>query len=191
MTRIGIVSENFHHDSQAVRALLTPEFKTVQFIPVLKSINGTHLDRIEKVKDALTIAFKKKRLDFVLFVRDLDGLQSEQEKIEDKRNWFSNFQHFVSSKNVFFLVIYELEALILADIATFNQVYNVSITTGSSIHQPKPKEFLVSKTKKSNLTYHESHTPNLFSQLDFDTIYQNHQGDISFQSFINELNDCL
>jgi hypothetical protein len=69
--------------------------------------------------------------------------------------------------------IYELEALILADIATFNKFYGTSINYSKNVmHHKEPKEFLIQKTAKNKKTYSESHCPEIFRHLDISIIRQ-------------------
>lgn len=70
--------------------------------------------------------------------------------------------------------IYELEALILADIETFNKIYKVDIKIkGNVMYQKEPKEFLKLKTKGCRKKYFESDCPDLFKRLRFNKIGSN------------------
>ncbi|MEM1123735.1 MAG: hypothetical protein AAGJ18_25075, partial [Bacteroidota bacterium] len=57
--------------------------------------------------------------------------------------------------------------------------------------QSEPKELLKKITFKSQRKYKESDTPEIFQQLNFQNLYQNHTGEHSFQSFIDELTTNL
>ncbi len=95
----------------------------------------------------------------------------------------------IDSKGIFFLAIYEMEALILADIDTFNRYYNLNYELDKEpIEYEKPKEFL---KEQSNYKYKTSHCIKIFEVADFEKIYENHKGEYSFQSFINRLDDVL
>ena len=70
--------------------------------------------------------------------------------------------------------IYELEAMILADIQTFNKIYSVKINfMANPMYKTEPKEFLIEKTSKANKQYSESHCPEIFKQLKFDVVIEN------------------
>ncbi|MEM1119146.1 MAG: hypothetical protein AAGJ18_01775, partial [Bacteroidota bacterium] len=93
---------------------------------------------------------------------------------------------------IFFLIIFEVESLILADITTFNKISKINYQLKTSPKfQVNPKELLKQITRKSKKQYKESDTPEIFQQLNFQNIYQNYQGEYSFQTFINELTITL
>jgi hypothetical protein len=47
------------------------------------------------------------------------------------------------------------------------------------------KEKWSDKSQKGK--YDETHAPNIFEKLDFETVYKNHKGERSFQTFAAEL----
>ena len=192
--KIGIVSENFQHDSQALKALLRKKYqdKNVEFLPILKKVSG---DKIfgKRVAALIEQQAKEKKLDLVLLAKDLDALPSDESKIIILKEKANNIRNQITLDLSFFLIIFELEALILADIDTFKKIYK--IPTYQYKKNPKfqsnPKEELKKATRKSNRKYKESDTPEIFQQLNFNKVYQNHNGEYSFQSFINELESTI
>lgn len=111
---------------------------------------------------------------YVLFIRDADGLPSENEKIKKVQDWFKRLNPTVNSKGILLINIYELEALILADIETFNALYGTSIQfSRNCMYQKEPKEFLFQKTSRGRKVYSESHCPEIFKSLKIDKIIQN------------------
>jgi hypothetical protein len=89
-------------------------------------------------------------------------------------------------------MIVELESLILADIETFNQIYKTKINfKGNPLFQVNPKEFLMEKTHKASKKYLVDQTPEIFKELDFQKVHNNHKGEISFQTFIDDLEKLL
>ncbi len=192
MKRVGIVGEHYDHDAGALKKLLEHKYNAdeVLFVPLLKTLKGKQLNRIRKVKELLEREMQRHNLDFIVYVRDLDGLPSEQEKINKLEKWFQQVR--VDNNGFLFILIFELEALILADIQTFNQLYKVKISFKTNpLHKPNPKEFLKAQTAKTNKKYHESHTSEIFEASDFDEIISKHKGKQSFQSFIQELDEKL
>jgi len=192
MKRVGIVGEHYDHDAGALKKLLERKYNSgeVLFIPLLKTLKGKQLNRIRKVRELLHQELQRYQLDFIIYMRDLDGLPSEQEKIDELENWFRQVK--VDDAGFLFILIFELEALILADIATFNQLYKVKISLKANpLHKSKPKEFLKEQTAKTNKKYHESHAGEIFEASNFDEITSNHKGERSFQYFIQELDEKL
>ena len=93
--------------------------------------------------------------------------------------------HQSKKKGMFYLAVMELEALILADIAVFNEIYGVDIRYSKNPkNETKPKEFLMDKTFKTKRKYDENHAEEIFAQLRFANIQKQHNGERSFQEFI-------
>lgn len=195
MKRVGIIGENPENDSKPVKILLEKEYaeKDVHFFVMLKKFRGSQLDGkngrpSQKAIRVLRQEFRVEKPQFVIYIRDLDGLPSEKKKIEVKENWFKLLdKEAANDKGIFLLNIYELEALILADISTFNRLYGVNIAFRKNpMYQSGPKEFLINGTLKSpKRQYQESHAADIFEQLDIEKI-KNHQ---QYNKFIEELNE--
>lgn len=173
MLRVGLVGED-PNDTTAIQNLLHPQYKgKVQFLPLIKRIRGHALDT-KKVKDILKLEFAEKKCDFVLYIRDLDGLESNKDKVVAKKKWFSDLDSFLNKKGIFLLNIWELEAIILADIQNFNKQYGINYNfKGNPTFQEKPKEKLMSVTFGCKKRYTESHCPDIFKKLDIETIKNN------------------
>jgi len=193
MMRIGIFGEHFDNDAQALKVLLVRKFndeKKVIFIPIIKNLRGGQLDNINKLKRLLEAEIRNEKLDHVIAMRDLDSLPSKTEKIKLKEEWYRKLE--MGDTGIFFLVIVEAEAIILADVETFNRKYSVNISNiGNPLLKENPKEFLRQHTSKSAKKYQESHALEIFKALNFERVYANHSGEISFQSFIDELDDII
>ncbi len=194
MIKIGIIGEHPSNDSKPIKSILEKEYesKNIQFLVLLGNIRGSQLDGkngkpSRKAIDELGRRFRLEKLNFVIYIRDLDGFPSEEKKIKARQNWFEILdEKGANGKGVFLLNIYELEALILADIKTFNQLYSVNIAfKGNPMYQAEPKELLKTKTAKSPKgKYKESDAADIFEQLDIKKI-KNHQ---QYHQFIEELN---
>ena len=68
--------------------------------------------------------------DIVIFIRDLDGLETDtdfKEKKAKRQEYFTKSKSVVDKKALYLLNIYEIEALILADIEAFNAFYKSHI----------------------------------------------------------------
>ena len=190
--RIGILGEHPSNDSEALCHLLRPfASENVQFKVILKKLRGSQLDNERMFLQSLASDFLSEDLHYVILIRDLDGLLSEKSKIKDRDNWFKKANTFINNQGIFFLAIAEMEALILADIRTFNKMYSIDIKPiGNPMATSKPKEDLQRFSNKSKRgKYEENHAVNIFKTLNFNTVYDNHKGERSFQAFANELVD--
>lgn len=185
MIKIGIIGENYQNDACAFKAFMTPQYKGVaEFVPLGKSLNGK-IFAFKKVIDTIPALVKAKELDAVLFICDLD---KESKRIE-RQQWFSKIQKSVNFKSILFIAVMELEALILADIDTFNEIYGI---TGRYDKDPKlnddPKAELkgrTGRTTKAKRQYDEPHALEIFTELRFDIVYKKHKDEDSFQAFID------
>lgn len=193
MIKVGIVSENFNHDSKAIRVLLEKRYdkRQIKFLPIVKRLEGDGLMGA-KLKRLLKEEAEKKKLDFLLFIKDLDGLPSETEKVEKIEKWFSNFKHYPTKNNLLFIPVYELESLILADFQTFAEKYKIKKQfKGNPLFKEEPKEYLKNLTARTSNPYHETQIVEIFQALIFENVHENHHGDYSFQAFIETLDKRL
>ncbi len=168
MKKIGLVGEA-PNDTYAIANLLKQKHnKDVEFVEMVKNVRGSSLDN-QKSKHRLRKSYERLKPDFVVFIRDLDGLEEEQDKLQKRKEYFTNSNSVVDKKGIFLLNIFEIEAIILSDIETFNIGYNCEIIfTEDPMKQKEPKEVL---TSKSN--YKESDCPELFKKLKFDKVLKN------------------
>src|SRR5690349_9849381 len=148
MITIGLVGED-PNDTQAIINLLQPVYGAkVIFKPLIKRIKGFQLDN-ERVSKIITLESKEKKCKYVVFIRDLDGFKSQGEKVKKKLEWFKQLNIAINNKGLLLLNIWEIEAIILSDISTFNQIYRTSIKFNRDpMLLKEPKEFLLEKTYK-------------------------------------------
>jgi hypothetical protein len=110
-------------------------------------------------------------------------------KVRKKQLRQSNFakaNRMVNKKGIYLLNIYELEALILADIEVFNKAYGCDIEKHADpMKVSGPKEVLIEATRKADKQFNVSHNPQIFSVLNFETLKQNCR---YFAIFIKKLN---
>jgi hypothetical protein len=186
MIRIGIIGENYKNDACAFKAFMTPQYKgKIEFVPIGPGLNGGDLPE-KTIIDEVSRATRMKRLNAVLIIRDLDN---EAKRV--KRDlWFSNIRKATAIGSVFYLAVMELEALILADIDTFNEIYGI---TGQYTKNPKfetdPKQVLKDRTRQSNKKYKPKDALDIFAKLDFDIVYKKHNEKDSFQAFIDNFEE--
>lgn len=173
MKKIGIVGED-PNDTDAIKNLLQKKHaNALHFKQLIKNKRGHQLDN-ERTFHSLKIEYDDYKPHFVLFIRDADGIVTENNKIKKVVNWFTKLNPTVENKGILLINIYELEALILADISTFNRLYGTTIKFGGNVmYQTEPKELLIQKTSKNKKKYAESHCPDIFKELDFDSVINN------------------
>jgi hypothetical protein len=187
--KIGLIGED-PNDTLSIQNLLLQKYPNAfHFKQLIKNKRGYQLDNV-RANAALKLEFEDFNPNYVIFIRDADALPSEKGKIKKVQDWFNRLNSVVNNKGILLMNIYELEALILADIETFNTLYGTSIQFAKNcMHQKEPKEFLFQKTYKNRKVYSESHCPELFKKLKINSIIQNcsyfKEFDTLFQSKLN------
>lgn len=164
MALIGLIGES-PNDTNSVRTILNRKYgNNLKFEILLRNYTGAQLDS-DRVKEYLRIEYNSKKPDISVFIRDLDGFESESHKIENRNKYFDKNNKVVNNTGVFLLAIYSLEALILYDIQTFNKEFNSRIgyvQDPMTVHMPK--EYLMENTHKPR--YNCSYNDVLFSKID-------------------------
>lgn len=188
--RIGLIGED-PNDTKSVINLLKRKYTDLQFKILLKKVTGYDLDRGKRIEKLLNNELKtlKRPCSHIIYVRDLDAPASDT-KMKNKRNeWFKKLDKTNFCKGVLMLNVQELEALILADINTFNKIYSSTIKNqGNPEVVQNPKEFLISRTRKGKRAFQVADNPEVFEKLDFNRI---HEKSAHFKSFIKELEQSI
>lgn len=167
--RIGLIGEA-PHDTESVKYLLLKRYPSIEFVPLISDIRGADLES-QKVKHILAKQFQSENLDYTIFVRDLDSHENDRAKILERKNYVNEFKGSVKHKCILFLNIYMIEALILADIETFNTMYRCEITLDRPVSQyDKPKDTLKQLTKNR---YKEGHNSKIIKELDINKVIKN------------------
>jgi hypothetical protein len=186
-TIVSIIGEHPDNDALALSYILKDVVKNdVEFTFPLRQYRGSDLDSHSFWGD-LRAEFRAEEPKYVILVRDLDGFISETEKLRNRDEWFRKANIEVKQTGIFFLAIYEMESLILADIQNFNKYYKLKEKPVGNPMMKKKEDVkkLTEKTQKGK--YSESDAPKIFQTLDFKTVYDNHKGERSFQAFVKEL----
>jgi hypothetical protein len=188
MKRVGIIGES-PNDTMPLCEILNREFgKKASFKVLLKRVKGGQLDSIAKASKLISAELKssigKNKYDLLVFVRDLDGFESEVEKMKRVNLWYRTLSKLIP-KHVLLLNIQEVEALVLSDIEVFNTMYNTKITfNGDPEKKANPKEFLKEQSSKSHKKYKEKDIEKLLPMLDFSKLTGKCN---SFEKFVIEL----
>ncbi len=183
--RIGLYGES-SNDVLAIANLLSKAFPSITFIDLLRGKKEESIaDNVHKTSRIINGRINiKQGFDALVLIRDLDAPATMNDKIKDKTIWFDFINKATGNISLFLLNIEELEALILADIETFNKDYHTKIKfKGNPISQRDPKEFLINHTKSVRKTYNENHAPEIFSKLDYKKVLKV----AYFNAFHNEL----
>lgn len=182
--KIALIGEA-PNDTQAIKNLLIKRYASgkYEFVFLLQRINGSNLDS-QKTKRFLRVEFENQKPDLVIFIRDLDALLNDKSKLDERKFYFTEFNSVVDKKGFYLLNIFEIEALILADIDSFNVLYQTNIDTFLDVMLiQQPKELL----KNASKHYNESHNGAIFEKLEFDKVMECKY----FNDFIVELDKYL
>lgn len=188
MIKVGLVGEG-PNDTSSIKNLLEKRYKKrIKFCVLTPRIKGYQLDT-EKLKKQLPIEAADQHCKLVIFIRDLDALESDKRKFKERKDWFNKLDKLINNTGLLLLNIWELEALILGDFEVFKKAYNPSKNfKGNPLFQVNPKEFLKSITSKSAKQFHESDCPELFKKLDINLVEKNCS---CFSSFITDFDRKL
>src|SRR5438067_522805 len=119
MIRIGMIGE-YPSDTKAIANLLNKKFAgNVEFFSLIYDVHGSNLDN-QKIKHQLRREYQMEKPDYVLLVRDLDGLEHHLDQINYRKTCFAELNSVIDKKGILLLNIFELEALLLTDIEVVN-----------------------------------------------------------------------
>ena len=185
MMKIGVVGEDPNDTDSIINLMRKPYKDKAQFVKLAERVSGSALGTDKLLKIIVEeFAFKKCKL--AIITRDLDGLRTETKKIKDMNNWFDKVDSKIHNKGIFLLNIYELEALIMANIKTFNKTYNTKYKfSGDPSLQNDPKATLKHESRKHKKPYHVNTCSAIFAEMDFDSVVNNCN---YFGTFIKDLN---
>lgn len=184
---IGIIGED-PYDTDSIKNILSNNYdKEIFFKPILREVRGSHL-LSKKTKKLFDIEIQKKKYDLIIFSVDLDDLEHNTKKLENIKKEVKNI--LVNINDYILLIhIFELECLILADIESFNKIFNSTINFRTNpMFKERPKEFLQEKTSKLRKKFAVDNNPDIFEKLDFNALKKNCK---YFKTFISELDDKI
>lgn len=186
--KIGLVGES-PNDTVAVRNLLSKRYDTVDYITMINDIHGSMLDNKKAIRRILRIEYEDHSPDLIIFIRDLDALEINRTAKRKRQETFSYCNSIVDHIGISLLNIYELEALILANIGAFNAYYGCNHPVVANVMKVvEPKEVLINAAQTAGKKFDESDTPVIFDLLDFDTVMDNCR---YFTVFIRKLNRAI
>jgi hypothetical protein len=120
MVRIGLIGENPNDTSIVAKLLIQTLGEKVDFFPMLNDVNGDNLDTDHALR-MIRREFELHRPSLIIYIRDLDALETDKEKIAARKAVFKKRYDRVEGKAILLLIVVESEALVLADIDGFLQ----------------------------------------------------------------------
>ena len=157
------------NDTEAVKALWEKYYSDtpVEFCVHVQRVRGSDLDS-QGTKRVLRKEYEVEKPSLVVFIRDLDALQSDKAKVKTRKEWFTSLNSVCDNNGLLLLNIFEIEAWLLADTSALNQRFNVSINAYDTPENiVEPKELLIKLTKNS---YSEHHCRELIPLLDVELL---------------------
>lgn len=175
MIRIGVIGEN-DNDVKAVAGLLKKNFpEQFEFHRLLPNVNGSQLDdkKDNKLVTLLRREFEFAEIDYVLYIRDLDALVEDKEKLTFRKKRFRRFAKTVDKKAIFMLNIYEIEALILADFDSLKNFLNrseLAFENARAASIIEPDQFL-----EKLINYQKGQLSTIIESLNIENVKNNHK----------------
>ncbi|RZK13569.1 MAG: DUF4276 family protein [Hymenobacter sp.] len=174
VVRVGLLGES-PNDTEAIKVLLQRQHTSrITCFPLLERLTGGTLDSA-KVLRALPVACARQRPDVVIVIRDLDALASNQVQLRLRQTYFDRVNREVGGRALYLLHIYEFEALLAADIQSFNALYKSACKIpGDPTQLVDPKKVLQHATRKSPRgAYHENHSAAVCAYLNYEQVVKN------------------
>jgi hypothetical protein len=185
--KIGLVGEA-PNDTRAIQNLLSRNYHGLEFVELLQRVDGSMLDN-KKAINQIRREFELEDPDLVIFMRDLDSHEGDTKKKRERQATFTKSNRIVDKKGIHLLHIYEIEALILADIEVFNKQYNCDLEhPADPMKVADPKEILIAASRKSESPFNVSHNPDLFKLLNLNVLIKNCR---YFSLFIKKFNKAI
>jgi hypothetical protein len=171
--RVGLLGES-PNDTKAMEALLKPRYgQRVEFFTLLRNVTGDMLEYAETFRN-LRKEYEWEKPNLVIAIRDLDTLETKGAKWRQRQAYFRKVATVVEQKSLPLLHIYEIEALICADIAKFNATYGCACEVPADpMTIAEPKERLMAATPPGKPRYAEGHCAKLLAEVSYDMLLTN------------------
>jgi hypothetical protein len=178
--RIGLIGEA-PNDTTAIANLLKKRFDH-QYIPILNRIKGDQIEN-KGYSKLLKSELQTKTLDVLIFIRDLDGFESEDDKIQNRMRWFNENKVYFDGPSLFLLNIHELEAIFFADVDSLNKLFKLKLKFKNPVFVVNPKEELKRVTTNK---YHENRASEYITHLDYDVVLAKYKPLKEIDNFLNQ-----
>jgi hypothetical protein len=172
MMKIGLFGESPYDTDALCNLLSKPYAGRFNFVKLLRRISAQELGSLGKMQRILKAEVRSRTdISAVVIVLDLDSDEQDEKALREKKGWFEKLNGFFPQNGILLLNVYELEALILADIAGFNRAFGTILKFSSDPMKKKdPKEFLMRETRSHRRTFDVKHNPEVFNHLDFEQV---------------------
>jgi hypothetical protein len=189
---IGIIGEA-PHDSDTIQILLQQLLKEEHsFFNILGKVRGGMWDS-DKYIELLKVEFAthKPSLDVVILMRDKDALEADNKNKKERAAFFTKTMNAVNHKGIKLLHIWELEALLFADIKALSAFYDKPIVSPHKdvmlIEDPKGE--LMKQTSGLASVYSESHSAKIALLMNAELLLDKSVCKY-FHHFYRELRNC-
>lgn len=171
--RVGLLGES-PHDTEAIAALLAPRYGSrVEFFQLLRNVTGDMLEDAKTFRD-LRREYEWEKPNLVVAIRDLDSLQTKGAKWRQRQRYFRKVASVVEQKSLPLLNIYEIEALVCADITVFNTRFKCTCPQPADVMViPEPKEWLRNTTTAGQPAYSAGQCAELLAAVSYETVIAN------------------
>jgi hypothetical protein len=151
--------------------------------------------------------FERNRPNLIIYIRDLDALETDKEKIAARKAVFKKRFDRVEGKAILLLIVVESEALVLADIEGFLQYLLMQKLRKTPSLPPEQREAFIRENQallahiedpmlESNpkgtlmdaFDYHEGKMPTIADHIRLEVVAKNHRG---FGQFLKKFNKRL
>lgn len=162
------------NDTMAIEALLKQGYgQRADFFTLLRNINGDMLEDAKTFRN-LRKEYELERPNLVVVIRDLDGLETKGAKWRQRQAYFRKVHKTVEQKSLPLLNIYEIEALICADMAAFNKEYKCACPSPADpMAIEDPKQWLMNVTEPGKRRYTVGNCAKLLAAVTYDTVLTN------------------
>jgi hypothetical protein len=167
--KVGLIGEN-PNDTDAIAVLLRKRHNH-NYVSVLKRRKGGQLDN-DKFTKLLKTELNADTYDVLIFVRDLDGFETEEDKVKKRQDWFDINSTSFGGKSLFLLNVHELEAIFFADVDSLNKLFGLKLKFKNPMFISNPKEEL---KKISSAKYNENRAAEYMVSLDYNAVLSNYK----------------
>lgn len=206
MIRIGLVGENPNDTSTIANLLKQGIAREAHFFTMLNDVNGDDLDS-DRALSLIRTEYQYTRPDLIVYIRDLDAMETDKKKIAERKAVFQRRRKRVSGRAILLLIVVESEALVFSDIEGFiryllqqelRQKPGMTVAEredfadlhrsnlqrfGDPMRIPTPKEDLIAR-----FNYDESRLSKISQHLRLPIVLQNHRGfALFFKRFLKKI----
>lgn len=170
---VGLLGES-SNDTASVEALLGQRYgEHVAFVSISLGVTGSQLDN-PKFQHIIRSNYRFKKPDVVVVTRDSDAPATDRPQQLKRQEFFNKMNRGLEGKGIYLLNIQAMEALIAADIRSFNVRYKcVCVVPTDPMTIADPAKFLKAATRPGQPHYDEGHCADLLGQVEYEEVVAN------------------